>query len=109
MDKFDSLTAELKGMQESDSLRFVSKLKREQCICLACAVHNDCSKANDEALFCLLGKGRCEYTGDEPGCLCPDCPLIEDYGMVGTSFCGRGPEQDQRRSKGRSKKSRSRK
>ncbi len=38
-----------------------------------------------ETMFCAYGKSQC--ISDEKGCICPDCEVLEEYGLEKTYYC----------------------
>ena len=67
----------------------VTAENREACLCPGCPTYNECMTAENENLYCGVGKTVCEPT--KSGCLCPGCPVHEEYGLVGTYYCFSGP------------------
>lgn len=66
----------------------VTEANREKCLCPGCPTYNECMSAEEEALFCGVGKTVCEPT--KSGCLCGGCPVHAAYGLTGSYFCFEG-------------------
>ncbi|MGI5861879.1 MAG: DUF2769 domain-containing protein [Myxococcales bacterium] len=85
----------------------------ERCQCGKCPVYqsSDCAKAKNatidwnsgelppakviEGIYCAaaVGKSRCNDLDRSKSCLCPTCPVWEDYDLRGTYFCANGPAE----------------
>jgi hypothetical protein len=68
--------------------------KRGRCICEPCPTYNECMRADESLLFCIIGKAvNCTF--EKKGCICPTCPVTKDLGLKKAYYCIRGTEQDQ--------------
>ncbi|HUK38618.1 MAG TPA: DUF2769 domain-containing protein [Methanomicrobiales archaeon] len=68
---------------------------REKCICAGCPTYNPCAAEAKELLYCIYGQSfRC--VTEDFGCVCPECPLIDEIGLEYLTFCLKGGEASQR-------------
>jgi len=68
---------------------------RARCICDPCPSYNECMRAADERVFCIIGKSpSCMF--DKKGCICPNCPVWQAMGFKKSYYCIRGSELDQK-------------
>ncbi len=68
---------------------------RSKCICERCPTYNECMRADESLLFCIMGKSL-TCTFEKKGCLCPTCPVTAALHLKKFYFCIRGSEQEQR-------------
>jgi hypothetical protein len=67
---------------------------REKCICEPCPTYNECMRADENLLFCVMGKSvTCTF--EKKGCICPTCPVTKLLGLKKAYYCIRGSEQEQ--------------
>lgn len=76
-----------------DQDRIVEKY-RGACICGACPTYNECMRADEQLLFCVIGRAE-HCTFDKKGCICPNCPVTKDLGWKKAYYCVKGSEKDQ--------------
>jgi hypothetical protein len=97
MDKFDELMEWMRMTSRRGTSGRMMSLAKEQCICRACPLFSDCSRAKNEILFCIIGRGKdCTYDASLDGCLCPQCPLTEEYDLSKAYYCALGSEKELR-------------
>lgn len=65
-----------------------------QCICEPCPTYNECMRADNSLLFCIVGKAA-SCTFDKKGCICPTCPVTAALHLKKSYYCIRGTEQEQ--------------
>jgi hypothetical protein len=68
---------------------------RAKCICHTCPTYNECMRADDQRIFCVMGKSA-TCTFDKKACLCPACPVTRILGLKRSYYCIRGSEQEQK-------------
>ena len=67
---------------------------REKCICESCPTYNECMRAEESLLFCVVGKSAtCSF--DKKGCICPTCPVTKILGLKKAYYCIKGSDQEQ--------------
>lgn len=93
MDRPGRYRAECDTMAE-DRETLVRKL-RTQCICEPCPTYNECMRAGESLLFCIVGKAE-HCTFEKKGCLCPSCPVTKTLGLDKSYYCIKGSGQEQR-------------
>jgi hypothetical protein len=67
---------------------------RARCTCEPCPTYNECMRAGESLLFCLVGKAE-NCTFEKKGCICPTCPVTKTLGLKKAYYCIRGTEQEQ--------------
>ena len=60
----------------------------DRCICPGCPTRNACMNNRNQRLFCAGGKTECEL--EKKGCLCGECPVQGEYGLVNFYYCDEG-------------------
>jgi hypothetical protein len=78
-----------------DNTNTIITENRARCICEPCPTYNECMRAGDELLFCVVGKSP-TCTFDKKGCLCPTCPVTPILGLKKAYYCIRGSEKEQK-------------
>ena len=60
------------------------------CVCAKCPSYNDCSRGQNELLFCSaeVGKSACPY--EMKGCICGPCPVHRANGLTDGYYCYHG-------------------
>jgi hypothetical protein len=53
---------------------------RKKCICEPCPTYNECMRAGNELLFCIVGKAPA-CTFEKKGCICPTCPVWKSLSL----------------------------
>ncbi|MCK9631881.1 MAG: DUF2769 domain-containing protein [Methanoregula sp.] len=67
---------------------------RKMCICDPCPTCNECMRADDALLFCVIGRSpTCTFEKKE--CLCAACPVTRALGLKHRYYCIRGTEREQ--------------
>jgi hypothetical protein len=67
---------------------------RLKCICEPCPTYNECMRADESLLFCVVGKSTtCSF--EKKGCICPTCPVTKILGLKRAYYCIKGTEQEQ--------------
>ncbi len=72
-----------------DSLKMV-------CICPQCPTYSKYAEVHGETLYCFLGKTD-EPSREEKGCICADCPVATEGGLVNDYYCIIGSEKEMRK------------
>jgi hypothetical protein len=94
MDKFEQMMKDVKGTSPAQLNKDMEKYK-DICHCMMCPTHTTCAKNAKERVFCLVGKSfMC--ISEQKACICPTCPLTQEFGLKHTSFCMKGAEKAQR-------------
>lgn len=62
-----------------------NKENLEKCHCPKCATMNDCGREKGERLFCVRGKGSCDYKTN--GCICGGCSVYRDNHLDNHYYC----------------------
>ena len=94
MDKFEQMMKDVKGTSPAQLDKDMEKYKGI-CNCPKCPTHTICAKNAKEQVFCLVGKSfMC--ISDQKVCICPTCPLTQEFVLKHTSFCIKGAEKAQR-------------
>jgi len=68
---------------------------RKKCLCEPCPTYNECMRAGDELLFCVVGKAPA-CTFEKKGCICPTCPVWKSLNLKKAYYCIRGAEGEQK-------------
>ncbi len=55
------------------------------CLCVNCPTYNECTRKDDQRLFCSRGRTQCQITRN--GCICGECPVATNYRLAGYYFC----------------------
>jgi hypothetical protein len=67
---------------------------RGTCICEPCPTYNECMRADESLLFCVMGRSvNCTF--EKKGCICPTCPVTKTLGLKKAYYCIKGTEQEQ--------------
>jgi hypothetical protein len=82
--------AKLEAMSEEEFDRWVLD-KMDVCQCLDCSTHNECAKRSAERLYCIASRSPM-CIEERRGCLCGDCPVKQELGLVISYHCLEGPE-----------------
>ncbi|WP_292349895.1 DUF2769 domain-containing protein [Methanoregula sp. PtaU1.Bin006] len=82
-----------RGMMAGTAEQLIRK-NRARCICGTCPTYNECMRAAESLLFCVVGKAE-NCTFDPKDCLCPTCPVIKTLGLKRAFSCIRGSAADQ--------------
>lgn len=93
-DVFEQKMEALNKMPEDELNQFLEK-EKESCICKDCSTYDSCMQGIMEGLYCALGKSPCVVHEQE--CICPGCPLYEEYGMTYNKYCIKGSEAELRK------------
>ena len=94
MDKFEKSMIGFKKLSSEEQRKSMIE-GMNLCICSDCPTYNDCAKNAMEGLFCAHGTSfHCIL--QEKDCICPSCPITEQYGLTRNFFCTRGAEATQR-------------
>jgi len=64
----------------------------ENCICPQCPSWIPEAAEKGEGGYCAVGMSECIV--DEVGCICPDCPVTEEKGLMWGYYCTRGSAQE---------------
>ena len=72
----------------------ITQENRGMCICEPCPTYNECMRADESLLFCIIGKAE-NCTFEKKGCICPTCMVTKALGLKKAYYCIRGTEQDQ--------------
>jgi len=67
---------------------------RKKCICGPCPSYNECMRAGEELLFCVVGKSK-DCIFEKKGCICPTCPVTKILGLKKAYYCIRGTQEEQ--------------
>ena len=94
MDNFDKKVRELKNLGTRDKMKKVQTYA-DKCQCPPCPSYTECSKNDDEGIFCLMGNSfRC--INEIKGCNCPTCPVEHELSMKDNMYCMKGSEFENR-------------
>jgi hypothetical protein len=66
-----------------------SEANARACVCPGCPSYDACAAGHGETLYCARGKSACDLA--ENGCICDECPVWGDYGLMDMYFCTNGP------------------
>jgi hypothetical protein len=86
MEPFDNLLMDWPGHfragQEimTEDLEKTIGENRGMCICEPCPTYNECMRADEGLLFCVLGRSA-NCTFEKKGCVCPTCPVTKKLGL----------------------------
>lgn len=94
MDLFERKMEELNDMPDDEVNQLLEK-EKESCICKDCSTYDQCMQDNREGLYCAYNKSPCLVKEQE--CICPACPIYEEYGMMYNTYCIKGSEDDLRK------------
>jgi hypothetical protein len=94
MDTFEQMVRNWMGMSPEQQ-KTGMEMTRKKCICPVCPSYTGCAEKAGELVFCATGRSFVCITEDR-GCICPDCPVMPEYGMKNQAFCIRGSEPAQR-------------
>jgi hypothetical protein len=83
-----------RGIMTEDKDKSISEY-RKKCICEPCPTYNECMRAGDELLFCVVGKAPA-CTFEKKGCICPTCPVWKSLNLKKAYYCIRGAEGEQK-------------
>ena len=63
---------------------------RDRCICRNCPSYpaNCGLEVKSEVLYCGTTQSECDI--EQNGCVCPNCPIFQDYGLTETYYCQKG-------------------
>ena len=94
MDNFDTKVSELKNLGTRDKMKKV-QMYLDKCRCPPCPSYTECSKNDNEGIFCLMGNSfRC--INEIKGCNCPTCPVEHELSMKDNMYCMKGSEFENR-------------
>lgn len=94
MDQFELALEKMSEMPEEQLNQLIDMEKKSICICRTCPTYNQYMAENNEALFCILGKSKCEV--DQAECVCSQCPAHSNFELKHESYCTAGSEKEQR-------------
>ncbi|WP_394339455.1 DUF2769 domain-containing protein [Methanoregula sp.] len=63
-------------------------------MCGPCPSYNECMRAGEELLFCVVGKSA-DCVFEKKGCICPSCPVTRALGLKKAYYCIRGTQDEQ--------------
>jgi hypothetical protein len=75
--------------------KYLMNEKRSACSCPSCHSYNRCAREHNELLYCITGKSML-CISEDVGCVCRNCPVMRDLGLMHQYFCMRGGEAAQR-------------
>ena len=63
---------------------------KKKCFCSNCPSYNECTKKNEETLYCAgdVGKSVCKINMN--GCLCGGCPVHRENNLKSGYYCMNG-------------------
>lgn len=94
MDKFERQIENLKSLSQEEINKGMEEEKK-LCLCPKCPTYNQCTGEKNQLLFCAMSKSEeCEVSRIQ--CICPTCPVTDDYGLSSLYFCANGSEAEQR-------------
>jgi hypothetical protein len=94
MDKFDETMRNIKDLSPDDKKKKMDAFL-DKCACPTCPTYTECSKNDQEGIFCLMGNSfRC--INEIKGCNCPTCLVENDLTMKDNMYCMRGSEFENR-------------
>ncbi len=95
MDPFQKMLDDLgSGDQEVNKAKMESLKK--VCVCPLCPSYNKFAEDHGETLYCILGR-TAPPRMDELGCICEDCPIATEGGLVNSYYCIHGSESEMRK------------
>jgi hypothetical protein len=95
LDKFEGMLVDLEsGDTEAKELKLA--ILKKTCVCTECPTYNMYAKNHNETLYCILGKCD-EPSRNEVDCICGDCPISIEGGLLDSYYCTIGSEMERRK------------
>lgn len=71
---------------------------KSTCICPQCPTFNKYAEDRGEILYCITGKSD-QPLKEELGCICADCPVATEGGLINNYYCTIGSEMEIRKNR----------
>jgi hypothetical protein len=97
LDPFDKMLHDLNSGDPEVNESKLASLKKA-CVCPQCPTFNKYAEDHGEILYCIIGKSD-QPLKEELGCICADCPVAAEGGLLNNYYCTIGSEMEMRKNR----------